>query len=100
MRERYPDRVPIIIEPKCAQTPAIDKRKYMTPMGLTFAQLFYVVRKRLALGPEHGLFFFLDNNALARASATVTEVYNDYVDDDGFLYIKYSLENTFGCKTA
>ena len=96
MRQRYPDRVPVIIEPKCKRTPIIDKRKYMAPINLSFAQLFYVVRKRLQIGPEQGLFFFMDNNTIARANASVSDVYNEHANEDGFLYVKYSLENTFG----
>ena len=30
------------------------------------------------------------------AAALMSKVYDDYKDEDGFLYIKYSGENTFG----
>lgn len=96
MLTRYPDRIPIIIEPRTDRTPSIDKRKYMTPRDLTFGQLFFVVRKRLNLRPEQALFFFLNNNTLAPTSNTVYSAYESQRDADGFLYIVYSLENTFG----
>lgn len=96
MKMRYMDRVPVIMEPKCQKTPLIDKKKYMAPGDLTFGQLFYVVRKRLALKSEQALFFFLDNNLLLQASWSLFETYENYANDDGFLYIRYSLENTFG----
>lgn len=34
--------------------------------------------------------------ALCYAAALMSEVYDDHKDDDGFLYINYSGENTFG----
>lgn len=30
-------------------------------------------------------------------SASMGQVYEEHKDDDGFLYIAYSGENTFGC---
>ena len=32
----------------------------------------------------------------AAAAALMSDVYEDHKDDDGFLYITYSGENTFG----
>ena len=34
---------------------------------------------------------------LARSAALMSDVYEDHKDEDGFLYITYSGENTFGC---
>ena len=39
--------------------------------------------------------FFLTLHFLA--AALMSDVYEDHKDDDGFLYIAYSGENTFGC---
>ena len=35
--------------------------------------------------------------ALLCAAALMSDVYEDHKDEDGFLYITYSGENTFGC---
>jgi hypothetical protein len=35
-------------------------------------------------------------HACARAAALMSSVYEDHKDEDGFLYITYSGENTFG----
>ena len=56
----------------------------------------YVVRKRIkTLSAETGLFFFI-NDTMQPASALLTQIYNNHKHDDGFLYILYSSENTFG----
>jgi GABA(A) receptor-associated protein len=96
MRRRYPDRIPIIIEPKGSNAPLIDKRKYMTPSTLTFGQLFYVIRKRLHLKSDQALFFFLENNTLLVQTHVISDVYDRHKNEDGFLYVSYSMENTFG----
>ena len=96
MLTKYSDRIPIIIHPKSTQDPKIDKHKYMAPRNLSFSQLFYVIRKRLHMDSSKGLFFFLENNTLVIASSVIEEVYARYADEDGFLYICYSIENTFG----
>ena len=96
MLNRYTDRVPVIIEPRDQNTPRIDKRKYMAPKDLMMSQLIYVVRRRLKLRADEAIFFFYDNRTLVSPSATVADVYSRYADDDGFLYLTYSMENTFG----
>ena len=96
MLSKYTDRVPVIIEPRSARAPPIDKRKYMAPRDITLAQMMFVVRKRLAMRSEQALFFFLDNNRIAPASSTIGHVYDTNKNDDDFLYIGYALENTFG----
>jgi GABA(A) receptor-associated protein len=96
--EKYPDRLPVICE-KSHYTnydcPDIDKRKYLVPKDLTMGQFLYVIRKRLSVGPEKGLFLFV-GYSIPPSTALVSEIYKNYVDDDGFLYITYSFENVFG----
>ena len=92
----YPNRVPVIVEPaiKCT-VPIIDKNKYLVPADLTMGQFIYVIRKRIKLESEQGLFVFV-NNILPSTSACITDVYEQYRDADGFLYVTYTGENTFG----
>ena len=94
--ETYPDRVPVIVEPaeKC-NIPIIDKNKYLVPKELSVGQFVYVVRKRIKLKPEQALFVFV-NKILPPTSACMADIYNEHKDSDGFLYITYTGENTFG----
>ena len=96
MLNRFTDRLPVIIEPRDTNTPRIDKRKYRAPKELMTSQLIYVVRRRLKLRAEEAVFFFHGNRTLVSPSATVADVYSRYADDDGFLYLTYSMENTLG----
>ena len=46
--ERYPDRIPIIVEKnKKSKIKDIDKNKFLVPNDMTLGQFMYVVRKRI-----------------------------------------------------
>merc|ERR1711990_371625 len=96
IREKYPDRIPVIVE-KAGRSdiPDIDKKKYLVPGDLTAGQFVYVIRKRIKLSPEKAIFIFV-NNILPPTAALMSSIYEEHKDEDGFLYIVYSGENTFG----
>jgi GABA(A) receptor-associated protein len=95
---KYPDRIPIICErSKTANKdcPMIDKNKYLIQMDLTMGQFIYVIRKRLNIPAEKAIFLFV-NDSLLPSSTPIGNIYDLYKDNDNFLYISYSFENTFG----
>lgn len=69
--------------------------RYLVPADLTVGQFVYVIRKRIKLSPEKAIFIFV-NNVLPPTAALMSSIYDEHKDDDGFLYIAYSGENTFG----
>ena len=75
--------------------PDIDKKKYLVPADLTMGQFVYVIRKRIKLAPDSAIFIFV-NNTLPPAAELMSKIYKDQADDDGFLYVTYSGESTFG----
>mmetsp|Transcript_11428 Transcript_11428/g.20149 ORF Transcript_11428/g.20149 Transcript_11428/m.20149 type:complete len:139 (+) Transcript_11428:115-531(+) len=96
IKEKYPDRIPVIVErAEKSDIPDIDKKKYLVPSDLTVGQFVYVIRKRIKLSPERAIFIFV-RNILPPSAALMSSVYADHRDEDGFLYITYSGENTFG----
>jgi len=95
--------------------------RYLVPADLTVGQFVYVIRKRIKLSPEKAIFIFVNNvlpptgayrvssrskamslsctayNLLLLLSAALmSSIYEDHKDEDGFLYVTYSGENTFG----
>jgi GABA(A) receptor-associated protein len=95
--EKYPDRVPIIIQPSKNDRDEypIDKSKYITPRDLTLLQLQQIIRKRIKFPSEKALYMFI-NNKLYPITSIVGPVYDANKDPDGFLYITYCQESTFG----
>jgi len=92
---KYPNRIPVIVERFGDEVPEIDRSKYLVPDDLTMANFMYVIRKRLKLAPEKAIYLFVNDKIMAGISC-VSTVYEKYSDEDGFLYIKYSGESTFG----
>lgn len=96
--KKFPDRVPIICEKSSTapyDCPDIDKSKYLVPKELTMGQFLCVIRNRLKFGPEKGLFLFV-GDTIPPTSAYASDIYNHYAENDGFLYVTYCPENTFG----
>ena len=73
----------------------IDKTKYLVPSDLKMNQFLFIVRKRLKLKP-HEAIFLLVNDQLCPSNMSFFEIYEKHADEDGFLYIIYTSENTFG----
>ena len=95
---KHPDRLPIICERSInasKECPYIDKRKYLVPNDLTVGQFVYVIRKRLKIPGEKALFLFI-NGIIPSTSVLLTHIYDYYKDEDGYLYVTYTYENTFG----
>nr|6WY6_A Chain A, Autophagy-related protein 8 [Saccharomyces cerevisiae]6WY6_B Chain B, Autophagy-related protein 8 [Saccharomyces cerevisiae] len=94
--DRFPNRIPVICEKaEKSDIPEIDKRKYLVPADLTVGQFVYVIRKRIMLPPEKAIFIFV-NDTLPPTAALMSAIYQEHKDKDGFLYVTYSGENTFG----
>ena len=55
----------------------------------------YVIRKRMNLSPEKSLYLFV-NDKMIPCSSLLASVYDSEKADDGFLYINYGGESTFG----
>ena len=92
---KYPERIPIIVERFNKSLPEIDRKKYLAPSDLSVGNFMYVIRKRIKLQPERSLFLFF-NDKLLPVNTLLGSAYNQHKDDDGFLYIKYCEETTFG----
>ncbi|XP_072983917.1 autophagy-related protein 8f-like [Typha latifolia] len=96
IRQKYSDRVPVIVEKADkSDVPNIDKKKYLVPADLTLGQFVYVIRKRINLTADKAIFMFVDN-VLPPTGTLMGKIYEDKKDEDGFLYLIYSGENTFG----
>jgi GABA(A) receptor-associated protein len=98
MREKYPDRVPVIVErakKSNPDLPYIDKTKFLVPNDLSVSQFIAVIRKRIDMNSKQAIFLFVDNT-IPPTSALISQLYEERKDADGFLYVTYNGENVFG----
>ncbi|TKY52419.1 Autophagy-related protein 8h [Spatholobus suberectus] len=93
---KYPDRVPVIVEryAKC-DLPELEKKKYLVPRDLHVGHFIHILSSRLGLPPGKALFVFV-KNTLPQTACMMDSVYRSFKDEDGFLYMYYSTEKTFG----
>lgn len=99
MHKKYKNKLCVIVEKSesCSEdTPDIDKRKYLVPNDLTLGNFLQIIRKRLNMAPSESLILFIDKSHLYPVHEIMGNIYNEHVDNDGFLYISYTKENTFG----
>lgn len=96
--EKFSDRIPVIVMRAPRSTlPQIDRSKYIISRDTTMCRFCYEIRKHIPeLRPEQSIFTFIANKHMATSTSLIGDMYDKYHDDDGFLYITYTGENTFG----
>ena len=93
--DKYPNRIPVICERISNNIPKQVSKKYLCPDDLSLANFMYVIRKRMNLSSEKALYLFI-NNKLVPCSQLLGSIYEAEKNEDGFLYINYAGESTFG----
>lgn len=106
VRAKFGTRAAVIVEPgpgaEALLLPAsaaaeARKRKYLVPRDLTLGQFVYTLRVRMRLPPEKALFLYVGSaSELPPTSELMGALDSRLRDPDGFLYITYMSENTFG----
>ena len=93
----YPDKIPVIVARGNTFSPEIKKNKFLFPKGISFAKVIVDLRKFIPnLKSSEAVFFFLENSVIPQNSILIDKIYELYKTDDGFLYIYFTSENTFG----
>uniref|UniRef100_A0A0R0G9G6 Autophagy-related protein n=1 Tax=Glycine max TaxID=3847 RepID=A0A0R0G9G6_SOYBN len=70
--------------------------RYLVLTDLIVDQSVYVVHKRIKLSVEKAIFIFIKNTLPPIGNALMSAIYEENKDQDGFLYMTYNGENTFG----
>lgn len=97
IRSKYPKRIPVIIEmdKKCKSLPSIDKKKFLFTPDITIAGLLWVIRERVKISDKQNIFIFVDNKLLS-TTMLLSQAFAENKDEDGYLYVTYTAEDTFG----
>ena len=97
LKQKYPDRVPVIVDSMTDKAPVIKNHKYLVPTDITLAQFMFIIRKNITLKSDEALYFFIGSKKIMETgSKLLSEIYKSHADSDKFLYIYYDIESTFG----
>lgn len=96
---KYPDKLSLIVDRATKHDPKIAKNKFLIPRTETASKVMAFVRNNIpTLTSTEALFFFLhDHSIMVPGSMGLSEIKDRYGNEDGFLYLTYTKENTFGC---
>ncbi len=97
LKEKFPDKIPIILEKAdTSQLPSVDKQKYLMQREITIGQFLYIIRQKINIDHSESIFLLVNNVTIPPTGAPIGAIYDKFGDNDGFLYITYSSQQTFG----
>ena len=94
---RYQKKIPVICQRdlRCKDVPELRRRKYLVPKSLKVMEFLYYLRRMMTV-PEYVSIFLYVNNTLPSLNLTMGLLYEEERCNNGFLYIYYATEHTFG----
>ncbi|XP_060806044.1 uncharacterized protein LOC106131528 [Amyelois transitella] len=100
IKNKFPTKIPLIVEryhkERCL--PILDKSKFLVPEDITMSQFLVIIRNRIRIKPNQALYLIINNRSMLSMSLTMAQAYENYGDEDGFLYITYASQEVFGYK--
>ncbi|EDQ89050.1 uncharacterized protein MONBRDRAFT_32501 [Monosiga brevicollis MX1] len=100
IRKKYSEQYPVIVlRGKRCKLPPLDKNKFIVSGEMTLAQFQQIIRSRSNLAASQSIFVYVENDgkfAIPETSKAIRQLYQDFGDDDGFLYLTYHHDDAFG----
>ena len=96
--DKNPNKIPIICEKdkKCCITQELIKSKFLIPLYMSTYQFRNIIRNKLLLSNSQSLFFLIDGKKAITDNCLISEIYNKFKNEDGFLYLTFTTELIWG----
>ncbi len=86
LMKENPSRVPIIVSSQNGKL-KLKKHEFLVPKQLKVIHFTATLRRSINLDPENAIYLYIKNHML-KQDRFISEIYDQYKDEDGFLYIK------------
>ncbi len=96
---KYPDKIPVILEKskKDKYLPKMDKSKLLVAQDMTVSTVLQLLKKSIKTDEKTSIYIMVSNkDIMLSGSQSITEIYENHKNNDGFLYLEYCTENVFG----
>jgi GABA(A) receptor-associated protein len=75
----------------------MDKTKLLVADNMTVATVLQLIKTNLKINETTSIYILVSNkNIMLSGAQTIISIYQEYKNEDGFLYLEYCTENVFG----
>lgn len=111
LRQNHPDRILVIVDRVDTKTPKLKENRFLVPKEMTRTEkgeklteptsvghLLHILRRYVpSLSPDKALFLSIcGKNILPPIQSSLSQIYAEHQERDGFLYMTVMMESTFG----
>ena len=96
---KYSDKYPVILEKSKRDNylPHMNKSKLLVSYDMTVSTILQLLKKNLNVNESTAIYIMVsDKNIMLSGAQSISYIYDNYKNDDGFLYLEYCTENFFG----
>ncbi len=94
--KKHPGKYPIILVKGSNACINLTRRKFLVPETLTMSDFMCSVGILCGKESKEALYFLFGGRILATPHDMMENIYKKYKHPDGFLYVTYMVENSFG----
>lgn len=97
--KQFDDKIPLICEkdPKWKME-SLPKTKFLVPNTMMWSQLIDMIKSKIKLDNKEALFLLIAGKHQVSGEKTLGEIFEAYKDEDGFLYVSYAGQLSWGMK--
>jgi GABA(A) receptor-associated protein len=102
LKEKFPERIACIVEKTTSwgtrKIPHMERKKFLVPGNMKLCNFVIIIRRRIDLPEGSALLITVgvDTPTMPTMQATLDSLFSSYGSEDGFLYVHYGIESTFG----